>query len=159
MAYTLSGRLQSRLAGALVPLLAACVLAAVLPDWWPVELAGLMLGVGLLLDFVVYDRVLDYQPGWLALPLGLLELGIVVAFVRALSIGAPLAPATSFPWIIPIDISVIVIAWLDVALTRFPCTVASAESMTIPCPPPTTVQPSTMLMPLSAEKEMSIPCV
>ncbi len=96
MAYTLSGRLQSRLAGALVPLLAACVLAAALPDWWPVELAALMLGVGLLLDLVVYDRAFEYQPGWLALPLGLIELGLVMALVRALAIGAPLGPALAF---------------------------------------------------------------
>lgn len=95
MAYTLSGRLQSRLAVALLPLLFACAIAPALPAWWPVELAGLMLGIGLLLD-LVYDRLLDYQPGWLALPLGLLELGLVMALVRAFSIDAPLGPALGF---------------------------------------------------------------
>jgi nitrous oxidase accessory protein NosD len=96
MAYTLSGRLQSRLAAALLPLLVAYVLGTALPAWWPVELVGLMVGVGLLLDAVVYDRLLDYQPGWLALPLGLLELGLLMALVRAFSIDAPLGPALAF---------------------------------------------------------------
>jgi len=95
MAYTLSGRLQSRLAAALVPLLVACVLSAALPAWWPLELAGLMLGVGLALD-LVYDRVLDYQPGWLAVPLGMLELGAVLVLARILELGAPLLPALAF---------------------------------------------------------------
>jgi len=96
VAYTLSGRLQSRLAGALLPLLAACILAVALPAWWPVELAGLMLGLGLLLDAVLYDRLLDYQPGWLAVPLGLIELGLVLALARELSLEAPLGPALGF---------------------------------------------------------------
>jgi len=102
MAYTLSGRVQSRLAAALVPLLAACVLSVVLPAWWPVELAGLMLGVGLALD-LVYDRMLDYQPGWAAVPLGLLELGLVIAVARDAEIGAPIVPALAFyagSWIV-----------------------------------------------------------
>jgi parallel beta-helix repeat protein len=96
MSYTLRGRLESRLAALLVPLLAACVLAATLPAWWPLELAALMLGAALALDALVYDRVLDYQHGWLALPLGLLELGVLMILVRALSIDAPLGGAVAF---------------------------------------------------------------
>jgi hypothetical protein len=95
MAYTLSGRLQSRLAAALVPLLVACVLAVALPAWWPLELAGLMIGVGLALD-LLYDRALPYQPGWAALPLGAAELVLVMALARLLSLGAPLAAALAF---------------------------------------------------------------
>jgi hypothetical protein len=95
MAYTLSGRLQSRLAWALVPLLAACVLSVALPAWWPLELAGLMLGVGLSLD-LLYDRLFDYQPGWAAVPLGLVELGLVMVLVLVFSTGAPLVPALLF---------------------------------------------------------------
>jgi hypothetical protein len=95
MAYTLSGRFQSRLAAVLLPLLAACVLSIALPAWWPLELAGLMIGVGLALD-VVYDRALDYQSGWLAVPLGLLELALVLALARTFEIGAPLVPALVF---------------------------------------------------------------
>jgi hypothetical protein len=98
MSYTLRGRLESRLAAALLPLLAACALAAAAHVWWPVELAGLMLGIGLALDLLVYDRVLDYQPGWLALPLGALELGLVMAAVQALDVHAPLAAAIAFFW-------------------------------------------------------------
>jgi parallel beta helix pectate lyase-like protein len=103
MSYTLKGRLESRLAAALAPLFAACALAAALHDWWPVELAGLMLGVGLALDMLAYHRALDYQPGWLALPLGLLELGLLVPLARALSIDAPLDGAIAFyagAWIV-----------------------------------------------------------
>ena len=62
---------------ALAPLLVACVLALVLQAWWPVQLVGLMLAVGLALDPVWY-RLVPYQPGWAALPLGLLELGLVM---------------------------------------------------------------------------------
>jgi hypothetical protein len=103
MSYTLRGRLESRLAATLVPLLAACALTVALHDWWPVELAGLMLGVGLALDALAYHRTLDYQPGWLALPLGLLELGLLVPLARALSIEAPLGGAIAFyagAWIV-----------------------------------------------------------
>ena len=41
-----------------------------------------MLAVGLALDARVYDRALSYQPAWLALPLGALELGLVYASMR-----------------------------------------------------------------------------
>ena len=96
MSYTLRGRLESRLVAALLPLLAGCALAAALPAWWPVELAALMIGVGLALDAIAYDRLLDYQPGWVALPLGLVELGLIMALVRVLQIDAPLGAALAF---------------------------------------------------------------
>jgi hypothetical protein len=44
----------------------------------------------------VYDRALDYQPGWAAVPLGLLELGLVIGVARATEIGAPIVPALAF---------------------------------------------------------------
>ena len=57
MSYTLRGRIDSRLLAALgPPLAAACVLALALHRWWPVELAALMVGVGVALDLLVYDR-------------------------------------------------------------------------------------------------------
>ena len=96
MAYTLKGRLESRLAVVLAPLLAACVLAAVVREWWPVELALLMLAVGLALDATVYHRVFAYQAGWLALPLGLVELGLVMGLARLLDVAAPLDAALAF---------------------------------------------------------------
>lgn len=92
MSYTLRGRIESRLAALLLPLLAATALAADLQAWWPLELAGAMAGVVLALD-LVYHPLLPYQPGWAALPLGLLELGAVMAAVLAIGIGAPLAVA------------------------------------------------------------------
>lgn len=93
MAYTLRGRLESRLAAFVLPLAAALTVAAALPAWWPAVLAALMLAVGLTLDVLVYHRLLPYQAGWVALPLGLLELGVVVGLTSAIGVGAPLAPA------------------------------------------------------------------
>ena len=74
MSYTLRGRLESRLAVILIPFLVAAALGAVMRDWWPVELAALMIGVGVALDVFLYHRFLAYQPGWVAVPAGLLEL-------------------------------------------------------------------------------------
>jgi hypothetical protein len=96
VSYTLRGRLESRLCAALAPALAAAVVALALHRRWPLELAGLMIAVGLLLDAAAYHRLLPYQPGWAALPLGALELGIVTALAYALALGAPLAAAAVF---------------------------------------------------------------
>jgi hypothetical protein len=96
MSFTLRGRLESRLAASLLPFAFACVLAAVLGEWWPLQLAGTMIAVGLVLDAVLYHRLLPYQPGWVALPLGLLELGATMALVRRLDVEAPLVPALAF---------------------------------------------------------------
>ncbi len=93
MSYTLRGRLETRLAAALVPFLVAAILAPVLHAWWPLELVGVMVGIGLLLDVTLYHRLLPYQPGWAAVPLGLLELTLTVAVARALELDAPLRPA------------------------------------------------------------------
>jgi len=93
VSYTLRGRLESRLAAALVPALAAAVLAGALGEWWPLELVALMLAVGLVLDVTVYHRLIPYQPAWLAVPLGALELGLTMAPLVTLGVGAPLGPA------------------------------------------------------------------
>jgi hypothetical protein len=95
MSYTLRGRLESRVAGLVLPLAVACVLAGALRTWWPVELAGLMGAAGLVLD-LAYHRPIRYQPGWAALPLGLVELGVVMGLVRSLDVHAPLAAALAF---------------------------------------------------------------
>jgi nitrous oxidase accessory protein NosD len=89
MSYTLRGRLETRLAAVALLLLAAAIVTAAHHRWWPLEAAGLMLGVGVGAD-LVYDRLLDYQPGWTALPLGALELGAVMGLVRAFDVRAPL---------------------------------------------------------------------
>ena len=93
MSYTLRGRLESRLAALLPVLAAACLLAAVLHRWWPIELAALMVGLGLALDFQLYHRLLTYQPGWATLPLGIVELALLLVVVRVLGFDAPLIPA------------------------------------------------------------------
>jgi parallel beta helix pectate lyase-like protein len=89
MSYTLNGRIQSRLASALPPLL----IALAIHRWWALELVALMLAIGLLLDAAVYHRALAYQRGWVALPLGAAELVVVVLAMRALHLPAPLGPA------------------------------------------------------------------
>src|SRR5207245_8762726 len=93
VSYTLRGRIESRLAAVLVTLAAAAVLAGVERTWWPLELAALMAAVGVTADVVVYDRLLDYQPGWLALPLGAAELALAMICPRAPGVSAPLGPA------------------------------------------------------------------
>jgi nitrous oxidase accessory protein NosD len=96
VSYTLRGRLETRLAVTALPLLAAAALAAGLGEWWPVELAGLMIAVGVVVDLALYHRLLPYQAGWLAVPLGLVELAAVVALSLALRLDAPLRPALAF---------------------------------------------------------------
>ena len=91
MSYTLKGRLESRLAAAALPV----VVAAAVHEWWAVELAGLMVAVGLALD-LLYHRPISYQPGWAAVPLGLLELVAVMLLARALDVAAPLGWAALF---------------------------------------------------------------
>ena len=86
MSYTLRGRIESRLASALPALAVALALHA----WWAIEIVALMLAIGLLLDTIVYDRALSYQPGWAAVPLGALELALVYGAMRDLGIMAPL---------------------------------------------------------------------
>jgi prepilin signal peptidase PulO-like enzyme (type II secretory pathway) len=93
VSYTLRGRLESRLAAALIPAAGAAAYAGWLGRWWPIELVGLMVAVGLVLDASAYDRVLPYQPAWLALPLGALELAATMALALALGLRPPLGPA------------------------------------------------------------------
>lgn len=93
MSYTLKGRVQSRLTALLPVLLAACVVAGVRHHWWAVELVALMAGLGLLLDLQVWHRLLPYQPAWAMLPLGAVELGLLMAIVYGAGLQAPLWPA------------------------------------------------------------------
>ena len=95
MSYSLRGRLESRLAALLPVVVAACVLAAAEHRWWPVEAVGLMLGIGLALDQQAYHRLLLYQPGWAALPLGVLELGALLGVMRLAGVAAPLGQAVA----------------------------------------------------------------
>ena len=96
MSYTLRGRLESRLAATLAPLLVAGAFAGVLRDWWPVVLALLMIAAGLALDAALYHRLLPYQPGWAAVPLGVMELTAVMLAALAFDVPAPLTGAVAF---------------------------------------------------------------
>jgi len=90
VSYTLRGRVESRLAALLPVVAAACALTAILHRWWPVEAAGLMVGLGVALDAQAYHRLLAYQPGWTALPLGAIELAALLLLMRVLGVSAPL---------------------------------------------------------------------
>jgi parallel beta helix pectate lyase-like protein len=105
MSYTLRGRIESRLAALALPLAAALTLGAAIGRWWPVELAGLMIGVGLVAD-LVYHPALPYQPGWTALPLGALELGVLMLLVWRLHLAAP----------VPAALALFAGGWLSAAL-------------------------------------------
>jgi Right handed beta helix region len=95
VSYTLRGRVESRLASLVLVLAVAIPLALAEHRWWPVEAVGLMLGVGLALDVQVYHRALPYQPGWAALPLGALELGLLVLLMHVTGVMAPLGQAVA----------------------------------------------------------------
>jgi hypothetical protein len=96
MSYTLRGRLETRLAASIAPLLGACIVALALKEWWPVELAAIMIGVGLALDATIYHRLLPYQPGWLAVPLGAVELALVMGIAKAVDLEVTLGAALTF---------------------------------------------------------------
>jgi Right handed beta helix region len=96
MSYTLRGRLESRLTAALLPVAVAAVLALALHEWWPLEVAALMIAVGVTLDVSAYHSLLRYQPGWTAIPLGTLELGVVMAVAAAFDVRAPIDAAVAF---------------------------------------------------------------
>ena len=98
MAYSLRGRIDSRLVSALGPAVAAAILALAIHRWWPVEIAALMVGVGVVLDLLVWDRAFDYQPAWAALPIGAVELGVVIALTHVVHVRAPLGPAVAYFW-------------------------------------------------------------
>jgi hypothetical protein len=93
VSYTLTGRIQSRLAALLPVLLGACALAASLRHWWPVELVALMAAIGVALDVQVWHRLLRYQPGWAAVPVGAAELAALMAVVLGFGLQAPPGPA------------------------------------------------------------------
>ena len=90
MSYTLRGRVESRLAALAPVVAAACLLVPMLHRWWPVEAVALMAGIALALDLQLYHRLLPYQPGWVALPLGVLELAVLLGLMRLFGVAAPL---------------------------------------------------------------------
>ena len=91
------------------------MLALTLHRWWPVEIAALMVGVGVTLDVALYHRVFAYQPGWVALPLGALELALVVSLAGPVGIMAPLGPALALfaaTWLLAQVLGHAVFPWL-----------------------------------------------
>ena len=102
MSYTLTGRIESRL----VAVLPALIAAFAIQRWWAVYLVAIMLMVGVALDAAAYDRLISYQPAWLAVPLGALELALVYGLMRAIPIHAPLDAA----------LALFALAWLSAQL-------------------------------------------
>jgi len=78
MSYTLRGRLESRLAALAVPLLVGVALAAALPAWWPMELAGAMAGLLLALMAVGLSQATG-QDYWD--PIGSVVIGVLLCVV------------------------------------------------------------------------------
>jgi hypothetical protein len=95
MSYTLRGRVETRLAALLPVLVGACIVSGALHHWWPVELVALMAAVGLFLDLELWHRLLPYQPAWVSVPLGAVELGALMAIVYGFGLHAPLWPAVA----------------------------------------------------------------
>jgi hypothetical protein len=93
VSYTLRGRVETRLAALVPVLVAACAIAGARHRWWPVELVALMAAVGVALDLNVWHRLLPYQPGWATVPLGAVELEVLMAIVYGFGLHAPLVPA------------------------------------------------------------------
>jgi Right handed beta helix region len=119
MSYTLRGRIESRLAAAILPLPAAVVWSIAASTWWPVEVAAIMVAVGVALDAGAYHRLLPYQPGWVALPLGALELALVMGVALALGVSAPYEPAIRFFFLAWLWSQVLVHAGLPLARLEY----------------------------------------
>ena len=114
MSYTLRGRIESRIAGLAAPFAAAFAVSVATQEWWPVALAAAMLAVAMTFD-LAYHPLLPYQPGWAALPLGALELGVVMAVVISFHIRAPLAIALALfaaTWLFAQILGHAVLPWL-----------------------------------------------
>jgi hypothetical protein len=93
VSYTLRGRIETRLAALVPVLVVACAVAGARHSWWPVELVALMAGVGSAFDITVWHRLLPYQPAWATIPLGVVELGAMMAIVYGFGLHAPVVPA------------------------------------------------------------------
>ena len=92
MSYTLRGRVETRLVALVPVLVAACTIAGARHRWWPVELVALMAAVGVSLDFNAWHRLLPYQPAWATIPVGAVELGLLMAIAYGFGLHAPLVP-------------------------------------------------------------------
>ena len=92
MSYTLRGRVETRLVALVPVLVAACTIAGARHRWWPVELVALMAAVGVALDFNAWHRLLPYQPAWATIPVGAVELGLLMAIAYGFGLHAPLVP-------------------------------------------------------------------
>src|SRR4051812_22979014 len=105
MCFTFAGRLQTRLAALLGPLLVTlCVtIWTTQNEYW--TLFGLMAGAGLLLDMAVYGWVIGFQPRWLSVLLAAGEFRVIKQIVEL-----------PYPWSLGLHtrqaLTIYVVGWL-----------------------------------------------
>lgn len=85
MCFTFAGRLQTRLIALIGPLFLACAFVAASGDRVYFTMFSLMAVLALALDAGVYHWLIDYQPRWLTIALGAVELGLLVMIAPQLA--------------------------------------------------------------------------
>jgi hypothetical protein len=96
MCPTFFGRIQTRTAILLVPAIIGAILALVTGNEGYIVVIGIYYLVGVVLDVVVYPRIITWQPPWLTFVLGAGEFVIVYVLARALDVG--LSPIQAIGW-------------------------------------------------------------
>lgn len=86
MCPTVIGRLQSRVLSLPLPLVCAVLLALATDRASWVLMIGVLLAMGVVLDVVVYPRLISYQPPWLTGVVGLSELGFLFVLLHVLDV-------------------------------------------------------------------------
>src|SRR3712207_5768166 len=85
MCPTRTGRIHTRTAAILLPLLLGLIVSLVTGhgDW--LALIGLYYAMGIVLDVVVYSRLFRFQPPWMTFVIALSELGFLLVLSHALA--------------------------------------------------------------------------
>jgi len=117
---TLKGRLQTKVVSYIIALTIASLMALLTGQPAFFSLFAVMAIVGLILE-TIWGLIITHQPGWLALPLGIIEFACVVSIASLLQIPISfLAGATYYfiAWIITLLILVYLfpvwhLRWID----------------------------------------------
>src|SRR2546423_7973386 len=85
MCPTPTGRLHTRVATIIGPVILGLVLWAISghPDW--IVLVGVYLLLGIFLDAAIYSWLLKYQPPWMGFVLALAEFGLLLVLAGVLN--------------------------------------------------------------------------